>query len=58
MKDLTPKQWIKKYCRKDYVICDGMTDAMNPIDLVQTILLLGGIFGIFGFIKWKFKDIF
>lgn len=56
-KDLTPKQWMKKYCRKDYVICDGMTDAMNPIDLVQTILMLGGIAGVFGFISWKFKKL-
>ena len=55
MKNLTPKQWMKKYCRKDYVICDGMTDAMNPIDLLQTILTIGGIAGIVGIIKWKLE---
>lgn len=37
MKDLTPKQWMKKYCKKDYVICDEMTASMNPIDLLQTM---------------------
>lgn len=26
--DITPKQWMKKYCRKDYIICDGMTENM------------------------------
>jgi len=55
MKDLTPKQWIKKYCKKDYVICDGMTDAMTPLDLLQTILIIGGVMGVLGFVAWKVR---
>ena len=46
MKDLTPKQWMKKYCRKGFVICDGSVDAFNPLELIQTIIILGGVAGI------------
>ena len=55
--DLTPNQWIKKYCKKDYVICDGMTEALNPLDLIQTIIILGGIFGIGQYIVTRFKGV-
>lgn len=41
MNDLTPKQWQKKYCHKDYVICDGMTEAMSIWDIVNYIVVVG-----------------
>ena len=40
---MKPKKWIKKYCKKDYVICDGMTENMGIWESTLLPLALGGI---------------
>jgi hypothetical protein len=44
---MTPKKWMKKYCKKDYVICDGMTNEMSFFDLLLPFIFLG-----IGWLSW------
>lgn len=55
MKQLTPKQWMKKYCAKDYVICDGMTEPMGfTFNMLYPLFVATG-FGVFLWVllHWK-----
>lgn len=48
---MKPKKWIKKYCKNDYIICDGMTNDMSiPMQIFY-------IFGV-GFGIWIFYSIY
>lgn len=49
-KQLIYTVWIIK---NNKCICDGCTEAMNPLDLVQSILILGGVLGLIGAVYYK-----
>lgn len=40
---MTPKQWIKKYCKTDVVICDGMTENLNFFEQIFLPLGVAGV---------------
>ena len=40
---MKPKKWIKKYCRNNYVICDGMTENFDFWDMILVPIGLLGI---------------
>ena len=44
---MKPDKWIKKYCKKNYVICDGMTNEMGIFDLLLPFIFLG-----IGWLSW------
>ena len=56
---MTPKQFIK-YTRwldkKGLAFCDGSTmEPQNLLDIIQTIIILFGITGLFGVVYYKFR---
>ena len=52
---MKPKQWIKKYCRKDYVICDGLSYESNMFDILYPLFIATGIsLFLIIIIKWDY----
>jgi hypothetical protein len=59
-KNMNPKQFIRytrKLDRKGYAICDGTTENINLLDLLHTVIIVGGVFGLSGLIVYKIKNI-
>ncbi len=48
---MKPKKWTKKYCKKDFVICDGMSADMPIFDWLSFLIILA--IPISGYILWK-----
>jgi len=47
---MTPKQFIKyvQYLDKNnFAICDGLTTALNPFEILKFVLVCGGFWGLY-----------
>ena len=58
---MTPKQFIRytKWLDKNNLaICDGSTmEPQGMFDIIQTIVTIGGVMGLFGLIWYKIRNI-